>query len=67
MVRAGGHIKAGKLEGLAVTHAKRSPAPAADVKEALSAFDVRGELQALIEKDRLRYGRIIREKNLRAE
>jgi tripartite-type tricarboxylate transporter receptor subunit TctC len=118
VLEGSGHIKAGKLKGLAVTHARRSPAlpdvptlaeagvkdaesgswiallaPAgtpqavidkvgADVKEVISASDVRDrlvaqgavpqastprELQALIEKDRLRYGRIIREKNLKAE
>jgi tripartite-type tricarboxylate transporter receptor subunit TctC len=112
------HIKAGKLKGLAVTHAKRSPAipdvptlaeagvkdaesgswiallapagtPSAviqkismDLKEAVGAADVRekliaqgavpqsstpAELQALIDADRSRYGRIIREKGLRAE
>jgi tripartite-type tricarboxylate transporter receptor subunit TctC len=118
VLEGSGHIKAGKLKGLAVTHAKRSPAipdvptlaeagvrdaesgswiallapaatpssivdkVAADVKEAVSAQDVRekliaqgavpqsstpGELQALIDKDRERYGRIIREKGLKAE
>jgi tripartite-type tricarboxylate transporter receptor subunit TctC len=118
VLEGSGHIKAGKLKGLAVTHAKRSPAlpdvptlaeagvpnaesgswiallapaatppaiidkVAADVKEAVSAPDVREkliaqgavpqastprELQALIDKDRERYGRIIREKGLKAE
>jgi tripartite-type tricarboxylate transporter receptor subunit TctC len=118
VLESSGHIKAGKLKGLAVTHAKRSPAipdvptlaeagvpgaesgswiallapattpaaiidkVAADVKEAVSAPDVREkliaqgavpqastpkELQALIDADRARYGRIIREKGLKAE
>jgi tripartite-type tricarboxylate transporter receptor subunit TctC len=118
VLEGSGHIKAGKLKGLAVTHAKRSPAlpdvptlaeagvkdaesgswiallapaatpaaiidkVAADVKEAVSAPDVREkllaqgavpqastpkELQALIDKDRTRYGRIIREKGLKPE
>jgi tripartite-type tricarboxylate transporter receptor subunit TctC len=118
VLEGSGHIKAGKLKGLAVTHAKRSPAlpdvptlaetgvkdaesgswiallapaatpaaiidkVAADVKEAVSAPDVREklvaqgavpqastpkELQALIDKDRSRYGRIIREKGLKPE
>ena len=118
VLEGSGHIRSGKLKGLAVTHARRSPAlpevptlaeagvkdaesgswiallaPAGtpqaviervgdDVKEVISAPDVRDklvaqgavpqastprELQALIEKDRLRYGRIIREKNLKAE
>jgi tripartite-type tricarboxylate transporter receptor subunit TctC len=118
VLESSGHIKAGKLKGLAVTHAKRSPAipdvptlaeagvpnaesgswiallapagtpaalidkVAADVKEAVSAPDVREkliaqgavpqastpkELQALIDTDRARYGRIIREKGLKAE
>jgi tripartite-type tricarboxylate transporter receptor subunit TctC len=112
------HIKAGKLKGLAVSHAKRNPAlpevptlaeagvkdaesgswiallapagtPAgvlakveADVKEAVAAEDVRvkliaqgavpqasspKELQALIQSDLARYGRIIREQGLKAE
>src|SRR5205085_10547560 len=116
VLESSGHIKSGKLKGLAMTHAKRSPAlpdvptmaeagvknaesgswiallapagtPAAiiskvgaDVKEAVSAPDVREkliaqgavpqastprELQALIDKDRERYGRIIREKGLK--
>jgi tripartite-type tricarboxylate transporter receptor subunit TctC len=118
VLEGSGHIKAGKLKGLAVTHAKRSPAlpdvptlaeagvkdaesgswiallapaatpaaiidkVAADVNEAVSAPDVREkliaqgavpqastpkELQALIDKDRARYGRIIREKGLKPE
>jgi tripartite-type tricarboxylate transporter receptor subunit TctC len=118
VLEGSGHIKAGKLKGLAVSHAKRSPAipevptlaeagvpnaesgswiallapaatpaaiidkVAADVKEAVSAPDVRDkliaqgavpqastprELQALIDADRARYGRIIREKGLKAE
>jgi tripartite-type tricarboxylate transporter receptor subunit TctC len=118
VLEGSGHIKAGKLKGLAVSHAKRSPAipevptlaeagvpnaesgswiallapaatppaiidkVAADVKEAVSAPDVREkliaqgavpqastprELQALIDADRARYGRIIREKGLKAE
>ena len=118
VLEGSGHIKSGKLKGLAVSHAKRSPAlpevptlaeagvqnaesgswiallapaatpapviskVAADIKEAVSAPDVREkligqgavpqsstprELQALIDKDRERYGRIIREKGLKAE
>src|SRR5256714_2895215 len=118
VLEGSGHIKSGKLKGLAVSHARRSPAipdvptlaeagvkgaesgswiallapagtpaaiidkVAADVKEAVSAPDVREkligqgavpqprtprELQALIDKDRERYGRIIREKGLKAE
>src|SRR3954470_9956275 len=118
VLEGSGHIKSGKLKGLAVTHIKRSPAlpdvptlaeagvpnaesgswiallaPAgtpsaiiekvgADLKEVVAAPDVREkliaqgavpqassarELQALIDKDRLRYGRVIREKNLKAE
>jgi tripartite-type tricarboxylate transporter receptor subunit TctC len=118
VLEGSGHIKAGKLKGLAVTHAKRSPAlpnvptlaeagvknaesgswiallapaatpaaiidkVAADVKDAVAAPDVREkliaqgavpqastpkELQALIDQDRERYGRIIREKGLKAE
>ena len=118
VLEGSGHIKSGRLKGLAVTHAKRSPAlpgvptlaeagvkdsesgswiallaPAgtpqaivekvgADIKEAVSAPEVKEkliaqgavpqastprELQALIDADRLRYGRIIREKNLKAE
>jgi len=118
VLEGSGHIKSGKLKGLAVTHARRSPAlpdvptlaeagvkdaesgswiallaptgtpqavidkVGADMKEVISASDVREklvgqgavpqastarELQALIDADRLRYGRIIREKNLKAE
>lgn len=118
VLESSGHIKAGKLKGLAVTHAKRSPAlpdvptlaeagvknaesgswiallapaatpkaiidkVAADVKEAVAAPEVRekliaqgavpqastpAELQKLIDADRARYGRIIREKGLKAE
>jgi tripartite-type tricarboxylate transporter receptor subunit TctC len=118
VLEGSGHIKAGKLKGLAVTHAKRSPAlpdvptlaeagvpnaesgswiallaprgtpqsvvdkVAADVRESLQAADVRekliaqgavpqastpAELQRLIETDRARYGRIIRDKGLKAE
>ena len=118
VLEGSGHIKSGKLKGLVVTHAQRSPAlpdvptlaeagvkdaesgswiallapagtpPAvidkvgADIKEAVAASDVKEkliaqgavpqassprELQALIDKDRLRYGRIIREKNLKVE
>jgi len=118
VLEGSGHIKAGRLKGLAVTHRKRSPAlpdvptlteagvkgaesgswiallapagtPSAviqkismDIKEAVSAADVReklisqgavpqastpGELQALIDADLGRYGRIIREKGLKAE
>jgi len=118
VLEGSGHIKSGRLKGLAVTHIKRSPAlpdvptleeagvkdaesgswiallaPAgtpqaivdkvgADLKEAVEAPDVREkliaqgavpqassarELQALIDKDRLRYGRVIRDKNLKAE
>ena len=118
VLEGSGHIKSGKLKGLAVTHAKRSPAlpdvptlaeagvkdaesgswiallapagtPAAivdkvgaDIKEAVATPEVKEkliaqgavpqastprELQALIDNDRVRYGRIIREKNLRAE
>jgi tripartite-type tricarboxylate transporter receptor subunit TctC len=118
VLEGSGHIKAGRLKGLAVTHAKRSPAlpdvptlaeagvkdaesgswiallapagtpqavvdkVAEDMKEAVAAPQVREkliaqgavpqastarELQALIDQDRLRYGRVIREKNLRAE
>jgi tripartite-type tricarboxylate transporter receptor subunit TctC len=118
VLEGSGHIKSGKLKGLAVTHAKRSPAIpnvptlaeagvkdaesgswiallapaatpaalvdkiAADVKEALDAPDVREklvaqgavpeastptQLQALIDKDRARYGKIIRDKGLKAE
>ena len=118
VLEGSGHIKSGRLKGLAVTHLKRSPAlpdvptlaeagvkdaesgswiallaPAGtpqaivdqvgtDIKEAVAAPEVNEkliaqgavpqastprELQALIDKDRLRYGRIIREKNLKAE
>src|SRR4051794_36467646 len=118
VLEGSGHIKAGKLKGLAVTHAKRSPAlpdvptiaeagvkdaesgswiallapaatptgivdkVAADVKDAVSAPEVREkliaqgavpqastpkELQGLIDLDRSRYGRIIREKGLKPE
>ena len=118
VLEGSGHIKSGKLKGLAVTHVKRSPAlpdvptlaeagvkdaesgswiallaPAgtpqaivdkvgADIKEAVALPEVKEkliaqgavpqastprELQALIDNDRLRYGRIIREKNLKAE
>jgi tripartite-type tricarboxylate transporter receptor subunit TctC len=118
VLESSGHIKSGKLKGLAVTHAKRSPAlpdvptlaeagvkdaesgswiallapaatPAAivakigaDLKEAVAASDVKekliaqgavpqastpAELQALINSDLARYGRIIREKGLKAE
>ena len=118
MLEGSGHIKSGKLKGLAVSHAKRSPAlpdvptlaeagvknaesgswiallapagtpaaiigkVAADVKEAVEAAEVRekliaqgavpqastpAELQALISADLARYGKIIREKGLKAE
>ena len=118
VLEGSGHIKGGKLKGLAVTHEKRSPAlpevptlaeagvknaesgswiallapaatpaailekVAADVKDTVAAPDVREkliaqgavprastpkELQALIDKDRERYGRIIREKGLKPE
>jgi len=118
VLEGSGHIKAGKLKGLAVSHAKRNPAipdvptlaeagvknaesgswiallapagtPAdivsrvgSDVKEAVAAPDVRekliaqgavpqastpAELTALIQKDLDRYGKIIREKGLKAE
>jgi tripartite-type tricarboxylate transporter receptor subunit TctC len=118
VLEGSGHIKAGKLKGLAVTHAKRNPAlpdvptiaeagapggesgswiallapagtprniidkVAADVKEVVESPDVRekliaqgavpqastpAELQRLIDSDRARYGRIIRDKNLKAE
>jgi len=118
VLEGSGHIKAGKLKGLAVTHAKRSPAipdvptlaeagvkgaesgswiallapagtpaaiiekVAADVKDAVAAPDLRdkliaqgavpqastpAELQALIDADRARYGKIIRDKGLKAE
>jgi tripartite-type tricarboxylate transporter receptor subunit TctC len=118
VLESSGHIKAGKLKGLAVTHAKRSPAlpdvptlaeagvsngesgswiallapagtaaaiidkVAAGVKEVVAAADVRdkliaqgavpqsstpAELQKLIDADRSRYGKIIRDKGLKAE
>ena len=118
VLEGSGHIKAGKLKGLAVSHAKRNPAlpdvptlaeagvpnaesgswiallaPAgtplpviekvnSDIKEAVSLQDIRDkligqgavpqastpkELQALIEADLRRYGRIIREQGLKAE
>jgi tripartite-type tricarboxylate transporter receptor subunit TctC len=118
VLEGSGHIKAGKLKGLAVTHAKRNPAlpdvptlaeagvknaesgswiallapagtPAdivsrvgSDVREAVAAPDVRekliaqgavpqastpAELSALIQKDLERYGKVIREKGLKAE
>jgi tripartite-type tricarboxylate transporter receptor subunit TctC len=118
VLEGSGHIKAGKLKGLAVTHAQRSPAvpdvptlaeagvknaesgswiallapagtPAAivakvgaDVKEVVAAPDVKekliaqgavprastpAELQKLIDADLARYGRIIKEKGLKAE
>src|SRR5438045_4073970 len=118
VLESSGHIKSGKLKGLAVTHAKRSPAlpdvptlaeagvknaesgswiallapagtPAAvvhtvgaDVKDAVAPSDVKEklvsqgavpqastpqELQALINADLARYGKIIREKGLNAE
>jgi len=118
VLEGSGHIKAGKLKGLAVSHAKRNPAlpdvptlaeagvhdaesgswiallaptgtstaiverAAADVKEAVAVPEVRDrligqgavpqastpkELQALIDADLRRYGRIIREQGLKAE
>jgi tripartite-type tricarboxylate transporter receptor subunit TctC len=118
VLESSGSIKAGKLKGLAVAHAKRSPALpdvptlaeagvanaesgswiallapagtpapivaklAADVKEVVAAADVRekliaqgavpqastpAELQALVDSDRARYGRIIREKSVKVE
>ncbi len=118
VLEGSGHIKAGKLKGLAVSHAKRNPAipdvptlaeagvkdaesgswiallaPAgvsfsvierinSDIKEAVSEPEVRDkligqgavpqastpkELQALIDADLKRYGRIIREQGLKAE
>jgi tripartite-type tricarboxylate transporter receptor subunit TctC len=118
VLEGSGHIKAGKLKGLAVTHAKRNPAlpdvptiaeagaaggesgswiallaPAGtssdiiekiskSIQDAVSAADVRdkliaqgavpqsstpAELQKLIDADRARYGKIIREKGLKAE
>jgi tripartite-type tricarboxylate transporter receptor subunit TctC len=118
VLEGSGHIKAGKLKGLAVSHAKRNPAipdvptlaeagvkdaesgswiailaPAgvplsvvekmnSDIKEAVALPEVREkliaqgavpqsstpkELQALIDADLKRYGRIIREQGLKAE
>ena len=118
VLESSGHIKSGKLKGLAVTHAKRSPAlpdvptmaeagvnnaesgswiallaPAgtpqaivskvgADIRDAVAQSDVKEklvsqgavpqastpqELQALINADLARYGKIIREKGLKAE
>ena len=118
VLEGSGHIKAGKLKGLAVTHAKRNPAlpdvptiseagvkggesgswiallaPAgtpdavirklnSDVKEVVADPEVRdkligqgavpqsttpAELQKLIDADLARYGKIIREKGLKAE
>jgi tripartite-type tricarboxylate transporter receptor subunit TctC len=118
VLEGSGHIKAGRLKGLAVTHAQRSPAlpevptlaeagvknaesgswiallapagtppaitakVAADIRDAVAAPDVRekliaqgavpkastpAELQALIDADRARYGRVIRDKGIRAE
>jgi len=118
VLEGSGHIKSGRLKGLAVTHAKRSPAipevptlaeagvknaesgswiallaPAAtppaiiesvgaDIREVVALADVRdkliaqgavpqastpAELQKLIDADRSRYGRIIRDKGLKAE
>jgi tripartite-type tricarboxylate transporter receptor subunit TctC len=118
VLEGSGHIKAGKLKGLAVSHAKRNPAipdvptlaeagvkdaesgswiallaPAgtsstiiektnADVNEAVAVPEVRDkligqgavpqastpkQLQALIDADLRRYGRIIREQGLKAE
>lgn len=118
VLEGSGHIKSGKLKGLAITHAKRNPAlpdvptiaeagvanaesgswiailaptgtpraiidkVSADVGEAVAAPDVRekliaqgavpqastpAELQALIAADLARYGKIIRDKGLRAE
>ena len=118
VLEGSGNINAGKLKGLAVTHAKRNPALpnvptiaeagvkggesgswiallapagtpsaviqkiASDVREAVSQKDIQEkligqgavpqastpkELQALIDKDLARYGKIIRDKGLRAE
>ena len=115
VLESSGHIKAGKLKGLAVSHAKRSPAlpdvptlaeagvsgaesgswiallapagtpagiiekVAVDIKDAVGSPDMRekliaqgavpqsstpAQLQALIDADRARYGRVIREKGL---
>ncbi len=118
VLESSGSIKQGKLKGLAVTHAKRSPALpdvptlaeagvknaesgswiallapagtptaivdklAADVKAVVADAEVRekliaqgavpqestpAQLQTLIDADRARYGRIIREKGLKVE
>jgi tripartite-type tricarboxylate transporter receptor subunit TctC len=118
VLESSGNIKTGKLKGLAVTHAKRSPAlpdvptlaeagvknaesgswiallapagtPAAivdklatDVKTVVADAEVRekliaqgavpqsstpAQLQALIDADRARYGKIIRDKGLKVE
>ena len=118
VLESSSHIRSGKLKGLVVTHAKRSPAlpdvptlaeagvknaesgswiallapagtpPAivgkvgADIREAVAQSDVKEklisqgavpqastpeELQALINADLARYGKIIREKGLKAE
>jgi tripartite-type tricarboxylate transporter receptor subunit TctC len=118
VLEGSGHIRSGKLKGLAVTHAQRNPAlpdvptlaeagvpnaesgswiallaPAGtpapvvqrlsvDIREAVAAPDVAeklvaqgavpqastpAELQKLIDADKARYGRIIREKGLKAE
>ncbi len=118
VLEASGHIKAGKLKGLAITHAKRSVALpdvptlaeagvaggesgswiallapagtpvaiidrlASDVKAALAVVETREkliaqgavpqhstpvELQALIDADQARYGKIIRDKGLKVE
>jgi tripartite-type tricarboxylate transporter receptor subunit TctC len=118
VLEGSGHIKAGKLKGLAVTHARRNPAlpdvptiaeagvkggesgswiallaPAgtpqsiilklnSDVKDVVADPGVRdkligqgavpqsgtpAELQKLIDADRERYGKIIRDKGLKAE
>jgi tripartite-type tricarboxylate transporter receptor subunit TctC len=118
VLEGSGHIKSGRLKGLAVTHAKRNPALpdvptiaeagvkggesgswiallapagtpqpiierlAADIQAAVSAPDVRekligqgavpqsttpAELQKLIDADAARYGKIIRDKNVKVE
>lgn len=118
VLESSGHIRAGKLKGLAVTHARRSPAlpdvptiaeagvkggesgswiallapagtpqavidkVAAGIRDVVAAADVReklvaqgavpqsstpAELQKLIDADRARYGKIIRDKNLKVE
>jgi tripartite-type tricarboxylate transporter receptor subunit TctC len=118
VLESSGNIKTGKLKGLAVTHARRSPALpdvptlaeagvknaesgswiallapagtpapiveklAADVKAVVADPEVRekliaqgavpqsstpAQLQALIDADRARYGKIIREKGLKVE